>query len=247
MDMTFTESFIPLWEKYFTGVGVPIGYFYTNKVRKEDQKETVHMERCLIGNLPRVLEGYTYVYEAHSPGCPGGKRYSGYSDRLHPRFEYFLSCGIPGKMEGERYKKTPQLVDAFVKNHPPFKAPGKYLVFKRIDKLLEDEKPLAVIFFATPDVLSGLLTLANFDRADSHGVVSPMGSGCASIIGYPYQESRSQDPRCVLGMFDISARPVVPAGQLTFTIPMQRFEQMVGNMEESFLITRSWELVKKRL
>lgn len=27
-----------------------------------------------------------------------------------PNFEYFLSCGIPGKLEGERYKKTPELV-----------------------------------------------------------------------------------------------------------------------------------------
>jgi hypothetical protein len=34
---------------------------------------------------------------------------------------------------------------------------------------------------------------------------------------------------------------------LTFTIPMPRFEQMVRFMDESFLITRSWGLVQKRL
>jgi hypothetical protein len=48
-------------------------------------------------------------------------------------------------------------------------------------------------------------------------------------------------------MFDVSARPCVPETRLTFSVPMQRFEQMVLNIEESFLITKSWDLVRKRL
>jgi hypothetical protein len=247
MDAAFSELFIPLWQKYFTGADLPIGYFYTDQAREEDLKETINLDRCLIGNLKRVQEGYSFVYASNSPGCSGGKRYSGFSKTLRPNFEYFLSCGIPGEIEGERYKKTPQLVEAYLQNHPPFEAPGKYLVFKCLDKLTEEERPLAVIFFATPDVLSGLFTLANYDRADPYGVICPMGSGCASIINYPYEEAKSETPRCILGMFDVSARPCVSEQKLTFTIPMQRLEQMVANMEESFLITKSWECVKKRL
>jgi hypothetical protein len=34
---------------------------------------------------------------------------------------------------------------------------------------------------------------------------------------------------------------------LTFAVPMQRFEKMVGYMEESFLITETWSVVKKRI
>jgi len=34
---------------------------------------------------------------------------------------------------------------------------------------------------------------------------------------------------------------------LTFSVPMKRLEQMAGNMDESFLITESWGLVKSRL
>jgi hypothetical protein len=74
-----------------------------------------------------------------------------------------------------------------------------------------------------------------------------MGSGCASIISYPYEQARSDNPACILGMFDVSARPCVPAGKLTFSIPMHRFEQMVEDMDESFLITKSWDLVRSRL
>jgi hypothetical protein len=139
------------------------------------------------------------------------------------------------------------LVQHYLAHHPPFEAPGKYLVFKRWDKVAPDEQPLAVVFFATPDVLSGLFTLANYDVADPHGVVAPMGSGCASIINYPYEEAQSKHPRCVLGMFDVSARPSVPGDRLTFAVAMRRFEQMVFNMDESFLITDSWKMVRNRL
>jgi hypothetical protein len=247
MDTAFSDFFITRWNKYFAGADLPICYFYTNQVREEDLNETVNLDRCLIGNLKRVQDGVSFVYDAHTSGCSGGKRYGGFSNILRPNFEYFLSCGIPGELEGERYKKSPQLVKEYLKNHPPFEAPGKYLVFKRLDRLMEEEKPFAVIFFAAPDVLSGLFALANYDRADPYGVVTPMGSGCASIINYPYQELQSENPRCILGMFDVSARPCVPGNKLTFTIPMQRFEQMVLNMDESFLITKSWDLVRKRL
>ena len=55
-------------------------------------------------------------------------------------------------------------------------------MFKRWDRLTEEEQPLAVVFFAKPDVLSGLFTLANYDLAKVPGVIAPMGAGCASIL-----------------------------------------------------------------
>ena len=89
--------------------------------------------------------------------------------------------------------------------------------------------------------------MANFEVIDQYSVIAPMGSGCSSIVSYPLAESKSSNPRCVLGMFDVSARPCVPEGTLTFTIPMKRFEEMVWNMDESFLITESWDIVRKRI
>ena len=247
MDPQFTKHFVSQWDKYFGNAELPIGYFYSDQAREEDLGATLVEHRCLIGNLKRVREGFPFVYQRNAPGCTGGKRYTGFSDKLRPNFEYFLSCGIPGELEGERYKKTPELVKEYLKNHPPFEAPGRYLVFKRLDKFDEQEQPLAVIFFAKPDVLAGLFTLANYDRADPHGVITPMGAGCASIINYPFLESKSETPRCILGMFDVSARPHIPENMLTFSMPMKRFEQMVLNMDESFLTTKSWKAIKTRL
>ncbi len=104
MDAAFSDFFMTRWKRYFPGASLPICYFYADQVREEDLKQTVNLDRCLIGNLTRVQEGYSFVYNAHSPGCSGGKRYSGFSKKLRPKFEYFLSCGIPGELEGERYK-----------------------------------------------------------------------------------------------------------------------------------------------
>jgi len=48
-------------------------------------------------------------------------------------------------------------------------------------------------------------------------------------------------------MFDVSARPCVPSGVLTFAVPWPKFVGMVDNMDESFLITTSWHKVRSRI
>ena len=104
-----------------------------------------------------------------------------------------------------------------------------------------------VIFFAAPDVLSGIFTLVNFDEVEPNGVFVPFAAGCSTIVTHPYLEKSAKRPRAVLGMFDVSARPCVPDNTLTIAIPMNKFEKMVENMEDSFLTTKSWEKVRRRI
>ena len=111
----------------------------------------------------------------------------------------------------------------------------------------ESDKPLVIIFFAAPDVLSGLFTLANYDEKEPNGVIAPFGAGCGTIVYYPYYELQSKRPCAVLGMFDVSARPCVSPEVLTFAIPWPKFVRMADNMEESFLTTNSWKAVQKRI
>ncbi len=243
----FKQIFEDKWRSYFGAAEWPVTYYYTDNPAEEDLQESHHITRCLVGNLNRVRQGYAYVYTVNTPGCMGGKRYSGLSDNIRPDIENFLSCGVPGEFEGERYKKTPELVRAHLEKHPVFDAPASNIVFKRWDMLREDENPFAAIFFATPDVLAGLFTLANYDWPDSDAVIAPMGSGCASIINYAFEESRKMQQRCIIGMFDISARPYVPSATLTFTVPILRLKQLISNMDSSFLITTTWEKVRQRI
>ena len=241
------EKFLGLWEKYFPGAEIPIIFFYTDDGAKTKDCSTTAEHRCVIANLAIVRKGTPLRLDVDSIECSGGKRYLGFSKSLRPNFEYFLSYGIPGELEGERYKKSPEMVKKMMRKRSDFEAPAKYIVFKRFDFLHEFENPEVVIFFARPDVLAGLFTLASFDETKDSGVVTPFGAGCGSIVLYPYLGNKSKRPCCILGMFDPSARPYVPADVLSFAAPMNKFVRMVDNMEESFLITPTWDKIRQRI
>jgi hypothetical protein len=247
MDIEFKQRFIERWEEYFPGADLPIAFYYTDEQGRGERVQPPKGSRCVICDLAQARNGNSLCFDVNAVGCGGGKRYLGFVPGLRPNFEYFLSCGIPGEMEGERYKKSPELVNEQLKHQQPFKAPGQYIVFKRWDRMNEEDDPAVVVFFAPPDVLSGLFTLANFDESDPYAVMAPFGSGCASIAYYPYQELQAPHSRAVLGMFDVSARPCVPSGVLTFAVPWPKFVGMVDNMDESFLITASWHKVRSRI
>jgi uncharacterized protein (DUF169 family) len=247
MDVRFKEEFVVLWKRFFGEAELPITFYYTNEEGNAELVKPGSVHRCIIAALQLVRNGKTLCFDGESIGCFGGRRYLGYRSEIRPNFEYFLSCGIPGKMEGEHYKKTPEIAAEAMKLTPPFEAPTRFIVFKRWDQLDESDKPDVVIFFARPDVLSGLFTLANFDETEPNGVFAPFGSGCSSIVQYPFLEKSSPRQRAVLGLFDVSARPFVPENTLSFSVPMRKFERMVHNMEESFLTTNSWKAVKKRI
>ena len=247
MNKEIKEDFLRRWKRYFDGAELPIAFYYTDEREGAKLVSARRADRCLIANLDTIRTGTPLLFGADSIGCGGGQRYTGFSDAIMPDFEYFLSCGIPGKLEGERYKKTPELVKKIMARMPKFHAPKKFLLFKRWDQLEAGEQPEVVIFFAAPDVLAGLFTLASFDEAEENGVVAPFGAGCASVVQYPYQERDSRRPRCVLGLFDPSARPHVPSGTLSFAAPINKFARMVENMEESFLITSTWRKIRTRI
>jgi hypothetical protein len=246
MDAELKERFLQNWSRYFPGADLPIGFYYSPSAEPKWLAAIPKGHRCIVGDLAKVRNGKTLCFNTQTIGCFGGKRYLGFDSKLTPNFEYFLSYGIPGKLEGERYKKSPELVKDHMKHQKPSKAPGDYIVFKRWDHM-EEDNPSVVIFFAPPDVLSGLFTLANFDELQPNGVIAPFCAGCGSIVDYPYKELKSPEPRAVLGMFDVSARPCVPSSVLTFAVPWPKFVRMVDNMEESFLITKSWNKVRSRM
>jgi len=247
MDLAIRERFNLLWRKYFNNAELPLTFYYTNEEGHAKLVKPGSVPQCVIGALIKVRRGNPLCFNVDSIGCRGGKRYFGFSTETSPDFAYFISYGIPGKLEGERYKKTPQLVKDMAKSLPTFKAPLPLIVFKRWDMLEKTDEPKVVAFFAQPDVLSGLYVLAHFDEVDQNPVIAPASSGCASIVQYPYIESRSECPRPIMGMFDISARPYVPTNLLTFSVPMPKFIRMVDNMEESFLITKTWRKIQKRI
>ena len=235
MDLEFKDRFIELWTRYFAGAELPLIFFYTDSPSPGGPGPELSSTRCLVASLSKARRGETLCLDAETIGCPGGKRYAGFTRGLRPGFEFFLSCGIPGEMEGERYKKTPELVKEILAKAPDFRAPARYIVFKRWDRLEPSDEPAVAVFFAQADVLSGLFTLASFDLAVSEGVIAPFSAGCGSIVEYPYLEKKASPGRCVLGLFDPSARPCVQTNVVSFAAPMAKFTRMI-TVEENTLM-----------
>ncbi|HLD30328.1 MAG TPA: DUF169 domain-containing protein, partial [bacterium] len=179
-------------------------------------------------------------------GCPGGAYYMGFRETAMPNIEYFLSCGIPGQMEGERYIKTPERARDYFGKMKPRPAPASYCVFKPIEKF-QNENPEVVVFFAPPDILSGLFTLTNYSLERFEAVTAPFGSGCSAILTHPLREAGKDEPRAVLGMFDVSARPMVEKDTLTLAMSYPIFLKLLKNIQGSFLGTESWKNVYKRI
>jgi hypothetical protein len=246
MDIALKNKFLTLWHKYFNNAELPFTFYYTDKLGHAPSP-TKEIPRCVIAAMVNVREGNALTYDAQTVGCPGGRRYLGFAENITPDFEYFLSYGIEGRMRGERYVKSPELVKQMQKEMPHFKAPAKYIVFKRWDKLTAADNPEVVAFVTIPDILSGLFTLSRFDNIIRDAVATPFGAGCSSIVQYPYLEKDSENPRAIIGLFDPSARPFVPKDALSFAVPFHKFVRMVDNMEESFLITETWQRIQKRI
>jgi hypothetical protein len=61
------------------------------------------------------------------------------------------------------------------------------------------------------------------------------------------KEAGNEHPQAILGMFDVSARPLVEPDVLTLAMPTKLFRMLLDNQEESFLITKSWKAVRRRI
>ena len=251
MATPFSEK---LWNEFRTALGLiesPLGIYYTDdppdgKTPKAGMDPGAHL--CMIGLLKRARHhGETVYFDREHFGCPGGAYYMGFFESPRPQIEYFLSCGIPGRMEGERYIKTPELARAYFLKMKPRPAPASYCVFKPIERFREGERPEVVVFFGPPDILSGLFVLTNYALELTDGVYAPFGSGCGTILTYPLKEAEKEEPRAVLGMFDVSARPMVERDILTLSMPFSVFLRLLENVEGSFLETESWKKVYQRI
>ena len=223
---------------------------------------------CLISLVTSAAKGKTTAVSRESCGCTGGYTGVGFGskfDEFPGGFEYFLSTGNPDLMkteegrklaermpdlaEGERYVKTPELVRKFAAALPIRDIPAKYVIFKPIEQLDDNDDPKAVIFFVNPDQLSALVVLANYARESADNVVVEMGAGCHQIGIQAYREAESASPKAVIGQTDPSARKItnkaLGSDILSFTVPYSMFLEMESDVEGSFLERPTWREVMK--
>ena len=202
--------------------------------------ETSKIGGCFFKGLNEARNGVPVSLSAEVIGCGGGKLYTGFSD-MPERVPKFVSLT-------EKYKKTPEMVKDYIDSLQMQRAEKTYLNFIRADKAETFDNVEGILFYATPDMLSGLCGWAFFDNNEPDAVVSLFGSGCSTVVSMTVVENARNGHRCFLGLFDPSVRPFVGRDELSFTIPFSRFITMMDTMKECFLFdSHAWKKVKARM
>lgn len=203
---------------------------------------------CVIGNIWLARKKKTAAYfDREHFGCLGGAFYLGF---LKPQLEFiahYISSGIPGQSEGEHYLESPDVSRAFFKAVDPRPAPARFCVFKPVSLFEESEMPEVVIFFARAEVIAGLNQLATFVTNDVEAVSSPFGAGCTNIVAWPLRYLSQGKLKAVMGGWDPSDRKYLKPDEITFAVPYEMYERMIIRWPESFLSTKTWSMVKKKI
>jgi uncharacterized protein (DUF169 family) len=203
---------------------------------------------CVIGNIWRARKQKTAAYFSRDQfGCLGGAFYLGY---LKPQLNFiaaYVSSGIPNQVEGEHYLESAEVTRNFFETIDPRPAPARFCVFKPLSQYVEKERPELVTFFARGEVLGGLNQLATFVTNDFEAVQSPFGAGCSNIVTWPLRYLAQGKLKAVLGGWDPSDRKFLKTDELTFTVPWEMFRSFAERWPESFLTTKTWAVVQKKI
>ncbi len=233
---------------------------------------------CVMFMLAAAVKGKTAAFDRKTFGCAGGGTGLGFSNQYktfaggEECFCYFLSTGneqwekgremtqkvkpflrpeaFDNFVHGERYVKSPELVRKFLDDLPMTDIPYEYVVFRPLKEVnAGQEIPEVVVFLGDMDEISSLSILSNYARETSDNVIFPHAAGCMSIGIYPFKEAKSENPRAVLGLNDISARlhmkRLLKDDVMSFAAPFSLFQEMEENVPGSFLERPTWAELRK--
>ncbi|MDD3300701.1 MAG: DUF169 domain-containing protein [Bacteroidales bacterium] len=232
------NKFISNFKIAFGNYELPIVFWYS----QTPADKPIKSQGCFIKDLKHAREGGTVSFDRETIGCGGVKPYTGFSSPA-PHLPNFESVK-------EKYKETPQLVTQYIDKLAMPSKEGLFINFTSISNISTFEQKEGLIFFATPDVLSGLVSWAHFDTDanQSDAVSAPFGSGCSLIISHIVTENQNKGSRVFLGLFDPSVRPHVQPNILSLAIPMSRFATMYHTFEKTCLIdSNAWSKVQPRI
>jgi uncharacterized protein (DUF169 family) len=203
---------------------------------------------CAMGHIWRARKKQKAAYfSAERFGCPGASFWLGFNKPQTETIINYVSSGIPNWTEGERYCESPDALRQIFEFVDPPAAPKTYCVFKPLNAFQPDETPELVVCFTRPEVLSGLHQLAAFVTNDPEVVASPWSAGCGSLVVWPRHYLARGENKAVIGGWDPSARKFYKTDELSFAIPYAIFEAMVDRYKESFLTTKTWQTVVKKI
>lgn len=224
----------------------PIGFHYVDSPPEDAKTIKVKTRVCIYPYLNQARRGKAFYFSKEWKACRGGGFYLGYKKSLMRGIGHFLSIGIPGRLEGERFKKTPELGDEAAQAIEWVEAGGDHIVFRPLDQFTKSAPPDVVIIFGNADVMGAMITMANYARTGDDSVIVQFCSGCYSIINEPRLQLRNKTPKAVLGSFDIACRRYVDPCTMTFSATKDHIWDIALDMKDSFLTVDPWVKIRGR-
>ncbi len=210
---------------------------------------------CVGSMVTTAARGKTVVFDRKTSGCPGGGTGLGFGNcYVGFPIDRLLSTGGKAELpngqsfdmgEGERFFESPEVAARWAEALPYREVPTEYTVCKPLHQVAEGEAVSLVLMLVNPDQLSALVTLAGFRRGVIDATVSSWGAACQSIL-FAHAEAESDNPRGVIGFFDISQRGKIARELLSYTMPFSLFLEMESSVDDSFLGTEMWEKLRDR-
>lgn len=224
----------------------PVGVLLTDKLPEDAFHFKKKGSGCVANMIYNSAKGKIFAFDKNTTGLPCSAFYLGYTDWIFEGIEQFLSNECAWGREPERFIKTPELAKKFVESYLRKPHRKGAIVFKPLEFFADDEKPKLVIFFVNADQASALQYLISFEAPREERIITRFASACMSVFTVPIEYAEKGEKKAVWGFHDISQRRKIPKEIMSMTLTYPLFEEICGNIEESFLLTEQWEKLKRR-
>lgn len=232
MDARIINENLQILSKYIVFTLPAMGWYFCNTRPRNTLVFEKDKWSCMFQHIDNIAGGKQLCFSADLPGCGGAACYLGFK-KPSDNAGGFLA-------ENEKYKSCVEYGKAFYKEIQALEAKDNYIILARIQDIPRDIKIEVINLWVNAEALTGLVTLANFDRATSNNVSIPFASGCQSIWTIPYKEKNEQTPKAVVGGMDPTMRKYISPETLLFSLPSERFMELAGNVSRSFLLGNDW-------
>lgn len=233
MDAKTIKNAFALLSKYLPLELPAMGWYFAEELPPNANLSTMRgRQGCMFASIDKLFKGDNLCFSFENTGCYGASCYLGFT-RPAKDAGAFLSAS-------EGFKKNKAFAQAFYKDIQARTPKKKNMVIESLDNI-DDNRSIEVInLWVKPIHLSGLITLANYDRPDNDNVLFPFSSGCQSIWTIPYKEKVKSKPKSVVGCIDPAIRKYLPDDILSFSVSTERFVEMAGCISGSFLEKSGW-------
>lgn len=187
---------------------------------------------------PYSVDMYSSLFTKGLPDADNKERYQHMMEHLPENEKAKL-------LHGERLFPTKERAVKWIAEEVPvYPAAEQYAVLKPLSRLQEHETPLSVIFTVNPLELSALIAIAGSITEAPYLSATPQGAACQMIASLVQQQAKTGQPRGVLGLLDLSPRPLlrplIPDNYLTYSVPWEMFLELEQAAQGGVLTASIW-------